>query len=101
MREEGELRETKERAVTVMAFSVMFFSEFGDKTQIAAMVLTARFGEPLWVFLGVMGALMGLSILAVFGGKGLARLIPTTLLHRVAGIMFIIVGIVTWASCFR
>jgi putative Ca2+/H+ antiporter (TMEM165/GDT1 family) len=100
-KEEENTKTMKEKAIVSMAFSLIFFSEFGDKTQIATMMLAARFGEPVWVFLGVMCALMGLSIVAVFGGRQLARMIPATLLHRVAGIVFILVGIATWVSCFR
>jgi putative Ca2+/H+ antiporter (TMEM165/GDT1 family) len=98
---EGENTKTiGEKAIVSMAFSLIFLSELGDKTQIATMMLAARFGEPAWVFLGVMCALMGLSIVTVFGGKKLARMIPATLLHKAAGIAFILVGIATWVSCF-
>lgn len=99
-KEEEKTKPARGKAVASMAFSLIFFSELGDKTQIATMMLAARFGNPVSVFLGVMCALMGLSIVAVFGGRGLARIIPTSLLHKVAGIVFILVGIATLISCF-
>lgn len=87
-----------ERGVTFMAFSTILFAEFGDKTQLATIVLAARFGNPLLVLLGVIGALMTLSLAAVYGGKELACRVPEATLHKAAAVLFILLGLATWIS---
>lgn len=74
------------------AFSLILISEMGDKTQIAAGLFAAQYNAFL-VFIGVIGALMLLSILAVYMGNFIVKKIERRTMSIVAGILFILIGI--------
>lgn len=42
----------------VISFAAIFFSEWGDVGQMTAVTMAARFGEPLWVWLGAVSAMV-------------------------------------------
>jgi Ca2+/H+ antiporter, TMEM165/GDT1 family len=73
-------------------FTVLLVSEMGDKTQMASALFATKF-NPWMVFFGVISAMAILSSLVIYLGKLLAGRIPKKLLHTVAGIIFIIIGI--------
>ena len=75
--------------------SIIFFSEFGDKTQIASALFAARY-QPTMVFTGVMLALSILSVITVHVGKKLSDRINHRLLSLVAGGVFIIMGVMSY-----
>jgi putative Ca2+/H+ antiporter (TMEM165/GDT1 family) len=67
-------------------------TELGDRTQIAAGVLAAETKAPLSVFSGAMAALVTLNFLTVWVGGQLASKLPAHLIHRGAGVLFVLVG---------
>ena len=69
--------------------------EFGDKTQVIALTLAARFDSLALVFAGVMAALMVLSVMAVLAGAKIAEYVPERTMKRISGCIFIILGILT------
>ena len=69
-KEESEEEYPSSRAVLV-SFAAIFFSEWGDVGQMTAVTLTARFGEPLWVWLGAVTAMITKGALAASIGAGL------------------------------
>ena len=74
-------------------FLLIFVGEFGDKTQLAIISLSCRY-DVKHVFLGAMVAFLVVDgISAVLGGPLLA-LLPVGIVRVVAGIVFIVVGIV-------
>ena len=73
----------------VSTLVAIFIAELGDKTQIAALTLTAESGKKLAVFCGASLALVLATALAVFFGGALSYLLPSHLLPRVAGVVFI------------
>jgi len=79
-------------------FFMIFLAELGDKTQLAVVALASS-GRPPWVvFAGAAAALVASAGLAVLLGCALSRVIPDSavhILHRVAGVLFILVGIWT------
>ncbi len=75
--------------------SIIFLSEFGDKTQIASALFAARY-QPALVFTGVMLALSILSLLTVHVGRKLSARINHRLLSRIAGGIFILMGIMSY-----
>lgn len=75
-------------------FSLIFLAELGDKTQFAALCLSADSKSPLAVFLGASLALVISSLLAVLLGAFLARCFPPYLIKTVAGILFIVMGVI-------
>jgi putative Ca2+/H+ antiporter (TMEM165/GDT1 family) len=74
-------------------FTIIFLSELGDKTQIAAGIFATQY-HPLFVLIGVMGALSILSILALYLGKVVATKVDERTLSVLDGIIFIVIGVV-------
>lgn len=73
-------------------FLLIFVSEIGDKTQIAAGLFATKF-NPLMVFIGVISALTILSVMAIYLGKFIALKVNKKVISNLAGIVFILVGI--------
>jgi Ca2+/H+ antiporter, TMEM165/GDT1 family len=80
-------------AVFVSTATTVFLAELGDKTQLAALLLSAQSGEPLVVFVGASLALVCSSLVGVVLGRWLARLLPAELLERLAGILMVVLGL--------
>lgn len=72
-------------------FLLVFLSEWGDKTQIASAVFATQY-KPFFVFIGVMTALLLLSVTAITLSKVLLRYIHVRKIHRISGILFILLG---------
>ena len=76
----------------ITAFLLILLTEWGDKTQIAAALFATRY-NPLMVLIGTILALFILSIIAIFFGKILSEKMPRKTINKIAGIIFIIMGI--------
>lgn len=79
------------RAVMV-SFAAIFFSEWGDVGQMTAVTMAARFGEPLWVWLGAVTAMVTKGALAASIGAGLREWIqknfsPMTLRYAAVSLL--------------
>jgi len=74
-------------------FSIILFSELGDKTQIASALFATEFNS-FFVLLGVMLALALLSIAAIYTGKLLMKKLNRRLISIISGILFIIIGFI-------
>ncbi|ODS35185.1 MAG: hypothetical protein A7316_10735 [Candidatus Altiarchaeales archaeon WOR_SM1_86-2] len=73
-------------------FVLIFLSEWGDKTQIASGLFATKY-DGLMVLIGVMTALTLLSVLAIYLGKFISGKIDEDRLIKIAGILFILIGI--------
>ncbi len=82
-------------------FGLIFLAELGDKTQLATFCFSADCNSRTSVFLGSAGALVLSSLIAVFFGAGVSRVIPINYIRMGAGIFFVIVGIWTLYSSTR
>ena len=80
-------------SVFLATFSTVFLAELGDKTQLAALLLSAQSGRPVIVFLGASLALICYRLVGVLLGRWLARFIPAQLLERLAGILMVALGL--------
>jgi len=74
-------------------FSLIFFAELGDKTQLTTMLLAAQSDAPRSVFFGAAAALVLSTLLGVLLGEAITRVVPTQYIHTGAGIGFIIIGL--------
>ena len=94
LRGEAEKAEEKmgSRGPFASGFSLIFISEWGDKTQIASALFATEY-NPWMVFLGVMAALLILSIMAVYLGRFLAGKIDRRVITKVAGVVFLLIGL--------
>jgi putative Ca2+/H+ antiporter (TMEM165/GDT1 family) len=82
--------------VLATVFATVFIAELGDKTQLATMLYAADREVSKWtVFLGASAALIVASGLGVLAGTVLSNFINERVLHYIAGVGFILVGIWT------
>jgi Ca2+/H+ antiporter, TMEM165/GDT1 family len=75
-------------AVAATSFGVIFAAEWGDASQLATAALTARYQDPLSVFVGSFAALVGVATLAVVLGGVVTRRVPLRVVQRAAGVLF-------------
>jgi Ca2+/H+ antiporter, TMEM165/GDT1 family len=81
--------------VTVIAF---FLAEMGDKTQIATIMLAARYDALLVVTAGTTLGMMIANVPAVLLGDRLLRRVPVAWVHRVAAAVFALIGLLMLAG---
>jgi putative Ca2+/H+ antiporter (TMEM165/GDT1 family) len=74
-------------------FSLVFLAELGDKTQLATLTLAASGRSRLAVFAGAALALVLTSAIAVVVGEAVARLVSPVWVKRVAGVGFLVMGV--------
>ena len=79
--------------VLLTTFGVIFLAEMGDKTQLAAMTMSAQTKKPWAVFLGASLALAAVSALGVIVGATLGNYIPLEWVKRIAAVAFIVIGV--------
>ncbi|AOF88200.1 hypothetical protein BSY239_1185 [Hydrogenophaga sp. RAC07] len=78
--------------ITTWAF---FLAEMGDKTQIATVALGAQY-EPLYaVVLGTTAGMMLANAPVVFFGDAITRQVPIKLVHAIAALIFVMLGVLT------
>ncbi|MGY4828168.1 TMEM165/GDT1 family protein [Sphaerotilaceae bacterium SBD11-9] len=76
--------------ITVVAF---FLAEMGDKTQVATVMLAARFKSLLWVTMGTTLGMMLANVPAVLFGERAVRFVPLAWVHGLAAVVFAVVGV--------
>ena len=82
--------------VLATVFATVFIAELGDKTQLATMLYAADREVSKWtVFLGASTALIVASGLGVLAGTLLSNFINERVLHYIAGVGFVLVGVWT------
>ena len=79
--------------VLLTTFGVIFLAEMGDKTQLAAMTLSAQTKRPWAVFLGSSLALAAVSALGVVLGSVIGEYVPLEWGKRAAAVAFIVIGV--------
>lgn len=72
---------------------VFFLAEMGDKTQIATVMLAARY-NPYWVVVGSTLGMMLANAPAVWFGEKITRLVPMRVVHVVSALVFAVLGVV-------
>ncbi len=73
-------------------FGAIFLAEFGDKTQLAVLLMTAESQSPWIVFTGAAIALIATSLVGVLLGRLLAGRLSEKALERVVGGIFLVVS---------
>lgn len=90
---EEELVESNHNSrVFLSSFSLIFLSEWGDKTQLSAALFATKY-QPLFVFIGVILSLALLSLVAIYIGKYLFAKVDKKLINMASGLLFIVLGI--------
>lgn len=88
-------KERKSRLGPVLTVAVAFFvAELGDKTQLAAVALAAKFpAHPLLVLLGAVAGMTAVNALGVFVGASLCRRIPEKVFRIASAAVFGLFGL--------
>lgn len=83
-----------------MATTVMFFlAEIGDKTQVATVVLAAKYTETFWVIIGTTVGMLIANIPVIMAGRWLMERLPLATARISASILFVVLAIATvWAT---
>jgi putative Ca2+/H+ antiporter (TMEM165/GDT1 family) len=81
-------------SLALSVFGFIFVAELPDKTALASLVLATRY-KPLVVFVGAAAAFVVQSLIAILVG-GLFGLLPESIVHRVAGLLFLVFAFFMW-----
>ena len=79
--------------VLASTFGLIFLAELGDKTQLAAIAMSAESKAPLAVFAGAVLALALVTLIGVAIGGALTRVVPARYIRMAAGALFVVIGI--------
>lgn len=83
----------------VATLILFFLAEIGDKTQIATVILAAKFNANLWettaVIAGTTFGMLLANVPIIFAGKWLMDKLPLKFAHKAACVLFILLGVVT------
>ncbi|MGH9907131.1 MAG: TMEM165/GDT1 family protein [Pyrinomonadaceae bacterium] len=86
--------------VFLTTFGVIFLAEMGDKTQLAAMTMSAQSKKPWAVLIGSALALTVVSAIGGVVGSAIGNYLPLVWIKRAAAIAFIVIGILILAGKF-
>jgi putative Ca2+/H+ antiporter (TMEM165/GDT1 family) len=73
-------------------FLTIFLAEFGDKTQLSTLLMSAESQSPWVVFLGAGTALISTSLLGVILGQWLAKRFAPKTLEKAAGASLLVIS---------
>jgi Ca2+/H+ antiporter, TMEM165/GDT1 family len=92
--DEGEAKANRSHLGVFGATVVTFFlAEMGDKTQLATVALAARFHDFFGVVSGTTLGMMIANVPAILLGDRFAHKLPTKLVHGIAAVMFVVLGV--------
>ncbi len=81
--------------ITVVAF---FLAEMGDKTQIATVMLAARYDSLVAVVIGTTLGMMLANVPAVLLGEKAVKFVPLVWVHRISALVFAVIGVLVLAG---
>lgn len=84
-------------AATLILF---FLAEIGDKTQIATVVLAARYDATLWVIVGSTVGMLLANVPIILAGQWLLERLPMATARLGASILFVILAVITLVAMF-
>jgi Ca2+/H+ antiporter, TMEM165/GDT1 family len=96
--EEGKLARTGGFGVFFLVGFTFFLSEFGDKTQILTLSLSARSDHLVAVWLGSSAAMITVNVVAVAIGLIAGKRVPRKLMAIVAAVLFFGFGVASIAA---
>jgi putative Ca2+/H+ antiporter (TMEM165/GDT1 family) len=82
--------------------TVLFFiAEMGDKTQVATVMLAARFDSLVQVVIGTTAGMMLANAPVVFFGDAIARRVPLGLVRKLTAAAFSVLGVAALVAASR
>ncbi len=95
--DEGEGSGAPRFGVLLTTVVVFFLAEMGDKTQVATVMLAARYDALLQVVVGTTLGMMLANVPVVWLGERLTRRLPIALVHRISALIFAVLGLLALA----
>ncbi|MEY9859716.1 putative Ca2+/H+ antiporter (TMEM165/GDT1 family) [Catenulispora sp. GAS73] len=89
------------RRVAGMSFGVILVAEFGDLTQIVTANLAAKYHDPISVGVGATLGLWAVAGLAIVGGRGLLKVVPITVITRIAAAIMGVLAVISLVDAIR
>jgi len=89
--DDDEIKPKSTHNLFFTTFLLITVAEFGDKTQLAVVALSST-AIPAAIWIGSTLALSSSAILGVLAGRTLLQKIPLSLLHKISGVIFIILA---------
>ena len=93
--DEDELKIRDNAGVFMATLLAFFMAEMGDKTQIATVMLAARYDSLVAVVVGTTLGMMLANVPAVYFGEAVARRVSMPLVHGVSALIFLLLGVLT------
>jgi putative Ca2+/H+ antiporter (TMEM165/GDT1 family) len=87
--------------VASTGFLVILVAEFGDLTQIVTANLAAKYHDPISVGVGAVLGLWAVAALAIVGGRGLLKVVPITVITRIAAAIMAVLAVVSLVEAIR
>ncbi len=91
--DDEDVVEKSGRGIFVTTLLLITVAEFGDKTQLAVVAFSST-AQPLAVWIGATLALTLTSVLGVLAGRTVLQRMPLALLHKVSGLIFLVLAAV-------
>jgi putative Ca2+/H+ antiporter (TMEM165/GDT1 family) len=82
-------------AAFILAFVLVGLAELGDKSQLLLLGFAAKY-RPAKVVVGAAIAILLLQAVAVLLGRAVGALIPDNVVSVIAGVLFVVFGVITW-----
>ena len=87
--------------IAVTSFLVLFVAEWGDASQLGTAALSAKYGDPVAVFIGAFGALLSIATIAVLLGRVIVKYVPLKWIQRGAAVLFAVFATVAAVGLVR
>lgn len=91
--DEGDAERGSKLGVFGTTLIAFFFAEMGDKTQVATVMLAARFPDWTAVVAGTTVGMMLANVPVVWFGERVTRLVPIRVVHIVSAVVFAALGV--------
>ncbi|OUM01447.1 TMEM165/GDT1 family protein [Variovorax sp. JS1663] len=92
--DEDELPKASRFGVFGTTLVAFFLAEMGDKTQIATVMLAARYVDAyVWVVLGTTLGMMLANAPVVWLGERIVKRVPIKLVHGISAALFLLLGV--------
>ncbi|MBT2301311.1 TMEM165/GDT1 family protein [Variovorax paradoxus] len=92
--DEDDMPKASHFGVFGTTLTAFFLAEMGDKTQIATVMLAARYVSAyVWVVLGTTLGMMLANAPVVWLGERIVKRVPIRLVHGVSAVLFLMLGV--------
>ncbi len=98
--EKAKAKEKDNKNPFLIVFAAFFLAELGDKTQLATLALSAKYGTPFQVWLGATLGMAGINMIAALAGSWIRRFVSEKTIKWIGAVIFIAFGLVTLGRLF-